>query len=49
MAKPDIKYTIGARDANPRPYNVELISRTTAQNVLAARPLPEPSEDITLT
>ncbi|KAI6180943.1 DE-cadherin [Aphelenchoides besseyi] len=49
VAKPDMKYMVGSQDANPRPYNVELISRKQAQNVLAARPLPDPYEEVTMT
>ncbi|KAI6220826.1 Cadherin domain containing protein [Aphelenchoides fujianensis] len=49
VAQPDMKYMVGSVEANPRPYNVELISRKTAQNVLSGRPLPDPYEETTMT
>ncbi|KAK6056631.1 hypothetical protein COOONC_05863 [Cooperia oncophora] len=41
VATSDREYMVSAK-AGPRPYDVEAISRTTAQRVLSARPLPEP-------
>ncbi|KAK5984075.1 hypothetical protein GCK32_003578 [Trichostrongylus colubriformis] len=41
IATSDREYMVSAK-AGPRPYDVEAISRTTAQRVLSARPLPEP-------
>ncbi|NP_001360601.1 Cadherin domain-containing protein [Caenorhabditis elegans] len=37
-------YMINSVGSGPRPYDVENISRLTAQNVLAGRPLPDPQE-----
>jgi hypothetical protein len=48
LAKPDMNYMVESRESNPRPYNVELISRKQAQQVLAARPLPDSHEEITM-
>lgn len=36
-------------ETGPRPYNVELITRKTAQDILSARPLPDPYEEVTMT
>ncbi|KAK6023965.1 cadherin domain protein, partial [Ostertagia ostertagi] len=41
IATSDREYMVSAK-AGPRPYDVEAITRTTAQRVLSARPLPEP-------
>lgn len=38
-----------SQTAGPRPYNVDLITRKMAQNILAARPLPNPYEEVTMT
>lgn len=48
IAKPEMNYMIESRSSDPRPYNVELISRKTAQHVLSARPLPDSVEEVTL-
>ncbi|CAI2349627.1 unnamed protein product [Caenorhabditis sp. 36 PRJEB53466] len=37
-------YMINSVGSGPRPYDVENISRATAQTVLAGRPLPDPQE-----
>lgn len=47
-AKADLEYMVDAQSAGPRPYNVELLSRKTAQSLLAARPLPAAVEENTL-
>uniref|UniRef100_A0A1I7XQV5 Cadherin domain-containing protein n=1 Tax=Heterorhabditis bacteriophora TaxID=37862 RepID=A0A1I7XQV5_HETBA len=36
------EYMVNTIRAGPRPYDVEVVSRQTAQAVLAARPIPEP-------
>ncbi|EYB82088.1 hypothetical protein Y032_0367g37 [Ancylostoma ceylanicum] len=41
IATSDREYMVSSL-AGPRPYDVEEVSRTTAQRVLSARPLPEP-------
>uniref|UniRef100_A0A7I4YRT8 Cadherin domain-containing protein n=1 Tax=Haemonchus contortus TaxID=6289 RepID=A0A7I4YRT8_HAECO len=41
VATSDREYMVSGK-AGPRPYDVEIISRTTAQRVLSARQLPEP-------
>ncbi|KHJ93291.1 cadherin domain protein [Oesophagostomum dentatum] len=41
IATSDREYMVSS-SAGPRPYDVEEVSRTTAQRVLSARPLPEP-------
>ncbi|WKY06499.1 hypothetical protein Q1695_006581 [Nippostrongylus brasiliensis] len=41
VATSDREYMVSSK-AGPRPYDVEAFSRTTAQRVLSARPLPEP-------
>ncbi|KAK6750685.1 hypothetical protein RB195_002572 [Necator americanus] len=41
IATSDREYMVSSL-AGPRPYNVKEVSRTTAQRVLSARPLPEP-------
>lgn len=41
VATSDREYMVTAK-AGPRPYDVEAYSRTTAQRVLSARPLPDP-------
>jgi hypothetical protein len=48
MAKPEMNYMVESRSSDPRPYNVELISRKTAQQVLSARPLPDSLEEVTM-
>lgn len=48
LAKSDGDYMVDAESNGPRPYNVELISRRTAQNVLAGRELPNPFEEVKL-
>uniref|UniRef100_A0A7E4ZZJ3 Cadherin n=1 Tax=Panagrellus redivivus TaxID=6233 RepID=A0A7E4ZZJ3_PANRE len=45
IAKADGDYMVDVESTGPRPYNVELISRKTAQNVLAGRELPNPFEE----
>uniref|UniRef100_A0A914CZ52 Cadherin domain-containing protein n=1 Tax=Acrobeloides nanus TaxID=290746 RepID=A0A914CZ52_9BILA len=46
LAKSDTEYMVDSTTAGPRPYNVELISRKTAQNILSSRSLPDPYEEI---
>ena len=46
LAKSDTEYMVDTTTAGPRPYNVELISRKTAQNILSSRSLPDPYEEI---
>lgn len=48
LAKSDMEYMVNSEYAGPRPYNVELITRKMAQNILAARPLPDPHEEVTM-
>uniref|UniRef100_A0AC34QCU7 Cadherin domain-containing protein n=2 Tax=Panagrolaimus sp. JU765 TaxID=591449 RepID=A0AC34QCU7_9BILA len=48
LAKSDAEYMVDAESTGPRPYNVELISRKTAQTMLASRELPNPFEDAKL-
>ncbi|CEF71500.1 DE-cadherin [Strongyloides ratti] len=45
--KSEKDYMIDVINAGPRPYNVKLISRKTAQEVLQAKEIPEPKEDVT--
>lgn len=45
--KSEKDYMIDVINAGPRPYNVKLISRKTAQEVLQAKDIPEPKEDVT--
>lgn len=42
-------YMAESLTAGPRPYNVDLITRKMAQNMLASRTLPEPHEEVTMT
>uniref|UniRef100_A0AC35ERA1 Uncharacterized protein n=1 Tax=Panagrolaimus sp. PS1159 TaxID=55785 RepID=A0AC35ERA1_9BILA len=48
LEKSEGEYMVDAESNGPRPYNVELISRRTAQNVLAGRELPNPFEEVKL-
>uniref|UniRef100_A0A0K0EV61 DE-cadherin (inferred by orthology to a D. melanogaster protein) n=1 Tax=Strongyloides venezuelensis TaxID=75913 RepID=A0A0K0EV61_STRVS len=45
--KSEKDYMIDVVNAGPRPYNVELISRKTAQEILQSNEMPEPKEDVT--
>lgn len=48
LEKSEGEYMVDAESNGPRPYNVELISRRTAQSVLAGRELPNPFEEVKL-
>lgn len=48
ISKEGVEYMVNSHLAGPRPYNVQLITRKTAQEFLTNRPLPEPKEERTL-
>jgi hypothetical protein len=48
ITEADINYMVDSHLAGPRPYNVQLITRKAAQEVLSSRPLPEPKEENTM-
>lgn len=39
------EYMVDATTAGPRPYDVHQVTRKTAQEILSARPLPDPFSD----
>uniref|UniRef100_A0A0N5A3B1 Cadherin domain-containing protein n=1 Tax=Parastrongyloides trichosuri TaxID=131310 RepID=A0A0N5A3B1_PARTI len=47
ISKNEKDYMIDVINAGPRPYNVELISRKNAQEILQSKDIPEPKEDVT--